>query len=88
VGGTVEFHGCQVPRENKEDRMLGMHPVVEGARDVEMKEEDEQEEDEEEKEEQKNEDEKMEAGVGVREELQDDGEDREVDMVDAIAASI
>jgi COMPASS component SPP1 len=79
VGGTVEFHGCSVPKENKEDRELGMAPVVEQHHDVEMKEEEVKEE---------NEEGKVNGEVRVEEEQQDDAEDKEVDMVDAIAASI
>ncbi|CAD0091918.1 unnamed protein product [Aureobasidium vineae] len=86
VGGTVEFHGLSAPKENKEDRELGVGPVVEErhdqhSHDVEMKEE------------------KIDEGMGaaeektvegmdVEEEIQADEEDKEVDMVDAIAASI
>jgi COMPASS component SPP1 len=102
VGGTVEFHGAYLPeRENKEDRELGVAPVVEGTRDVEMKEEgDEQKEKSEEEEVEQKKDgpeeseQKSEDAVAVEDvhEVQqvqeDDGEDKEVDMVDAIAASI
>ncbi|KAI4753660.1 hypothetical protein E4T52_14193 [Aureobasidium sp. EXF-3400] len=78
VGGTVEFHGCSVPKENKEDKELGMAPVVEQHHDVEMKEEETKEDEEE----------NIEEEVRVEEEQQHDAEDKEVDMVDAIAASI
>jgi COMPASS component SPP1 len=105
VGGTVEFHGEYLPeKENKEDRELGVAPVVEGTRDVEMKEEgdeqsqkSEEEEAEQKKEgpeelEQKSEDvvavEEIQEVQEVQEVQEDDGEDKEVDMVDAIAASI
>ncbi|KAG9538967.1 hypothetical protein KCU71_g19399, partial [Aureobasidium melanogenum] len=81
VGGTVEFHGLSAPKENKEDREMGVGPVVEERhvqplQDVEMKEE------------------KTDGLVDAEEMLQqqdgpnDDDEDKEVDMVDAIAASI
>ena len=87
VGGTVEFHGGSVPKENKEDKALGMAPVVEKPHDdVEMKEEVKEEDDDEEKKE--DEEQKVKEEVHVEEEQQDDGEDKEVDMVDAIAASI
>lgn len=81
VGGTVEFHGLSAPKENKEDREMGVGPVVEerhvqSPRDVEMKEG------------------KTDGLLDAEEILQrqngdhDDDEDKEVDMVDAIAASI
>lgn len=81
VGGTVEFHGLSAPKENKEDREMGVGPVVEerhvqSPQDVEMKEE------------------KTDGVLDAEEMSQqqngdnDDDEDKEVDMVDAIAASI
>ncbi|KAH0062727.1 hypothetical protein KCU96_g20325, partial [Aureobasidium melanogenum] len=82
VGGTVEFHGLSAPKENKEDREMGVGPVVEErhvqppAQDVEMKEE------------------KTDGVVDTEGTPQqhdghnDDDENKEVDMVDAIAASI
>ena len=104
VGGTVEFHGGGVPEGNKEDKALGMAPVVEKPHeDVEMKEEvvkEETKEEDEEKEETREEDEEREdekkdekekeikEEVRVEVEQEHDGEDKEVDMVDAIAASI
>ena len=81
VGGTVEFHGLSAPKENKEDREMGVGPVVEerhghfSAEDVEMQD-------------------KTEEMLEVEEMPQqhdgdnDDDESKEVDMVDAIAASI
>ncbi|CAD0096434.1 unnamed protein product [Aureobasidium mustum] len=85
VGGTVEFHGLSAPKENKEDREMGVGPVVEerhvdshgqpASQDVEMQD-------------------KTEEMVDVEEMPQqhdgdnDDDEGKEVDMVDAIAASI
>ncbi|KAG9947309.1 hypothetical protein KCU85_g5778, partial [Aureobasidium melanogenum] len=81
VGGTVEFHGLSAPKENKEDREMGVGPVVEErhvqpSQDVEMEEQ------------------KTDGLVDAEEMPQqhdgnnDDDEDKEVDMVDAIAASI
>ncbi|KAG9900360.1 hypothetical protein KCU98_g16178, partial [Aureobasidium melanogenum] len=82
VGGTVEFHGLSAPKENKEDREMGVGPVVEErhvqppAQDVEMEEE------------------KTGEMLDAEETPQqhdghnDDDEGKEVDMVDAIAASI
>ncbi|KAK6002706.1 hypothetical protein QM012_001456 [Aureobasidium pullulans] len=81
VGGTVEFHGLDAPKENKEDREMGVGPVVEERhvqppQNVEMKGEENTD------------------GILDAEQMPQDGgndddiEDKEVDMVDAIAASI
>ncbi|THV82413.1 hypothetical protein D6D29_04662 [Aureobasidium pullulans] len=83
VGGTVEFHD-EVPKESKEDKAMGIEPVVEHPKDIKMDEE---------------KDVKVEASQGSEEqeakevktevvEDDDDDDDNEVDMVDAIAATV
>ncbi|KAI4725398.1 hypothetical protein E4T49_06877 [Aureobasidium sp. EXF-10728] len=95
VGGTVEFHGLSAPKENKEDRELGVGPVVEErhgqqSHDEEMKEEKAGRgmDAEEKADEGMDAEEEKTKGVAALEENQDDDQDKEVDMVDAIAASI
>ncbi|KAI5249585.1 hypothetical protein E4T42_05234 [Aureobasidium subglaciale] len=85
VGGTVEFHYLTPPRESQEDKEMGVEAVVvmqgvEDAGDVDMEGEDVKIETPEDKE--------VKVEVVDTEEQQNDDEDKEVDMLDAIEASI
>jgi len=87
VGGTVEFHD-EVPKQSKEDKAMGIEPVVEHPKDIEM---DEQEADVKVEVPEVSDVSEEQIGKGVKSETveqQDDDDDNEVDMVDAIAATV